>query len=130
MDEIGQSDGAVIVKFLEAVEKGDLDSVTGLAHEDLVMEWPQSGERFRGRDNALAAMTAQTDKPEVAGEPRIVGSGDAWVLMMPLRYGDVVHHYVGVFELDGGKIRRATEYFGAPFPAQEFRAQYADRVPG
>jgi hypothetical protein len=46
--------------------------------------------------------------------------------MMPLRYGDEIHHYIGVFEIDGGRIRRTTEYFGAPFPAQEFRAKFAE----
>jgi len=48
-------------------------------------------------------------------------------MMMPLRYGEDVYHYVGVFELEGDKIRRTTEYFGAPFPAQEGRAKFAER---
>jgi hypothetical protein len=128
MVEREQSGEATITRFMEAVERGDFETVTSLAAEDIVMEWPQSGERFRGRENALGAVSAQTEKPEIAGEPRLVGSGDVWVIMMPLRYGEEIHHYVGVFELEGGKIRRTTEYFGAPFPAQEFRAQYVDRT--
>ena len=124
MDESNES---VIGRFMEAAERGDLETMASLAHEDVVMEWPQSGERFRGRDNALAAMRAQQTPPEPAGEPRLVGSGDTWVMMMPLRYGEEIFHYVGVYELRDGKIARSTEYFGAPFPAQEFRAQYADK---
>jgi hypothetical protein len=122
-----QSGEATIGMFLEAVERGDTDAMASLVHPDLVMHWPQSGERFRGVENALGALNAQTEKPEIAGEPRVVGAGDVWVMMMPLRYGEEIHHYVGVFELDGAKIRRTTEFFGAPFPAQEFRAQFTDR---
>jgi hypothetical protein len=128
MVEREQSGEATITRFMEALERGDFETVTSLAAEDIVMEWPQSGERFRGRENALGAVSAQPEKPEIAGEPRLIGSGDVWVIMMPLRYGEEIHHYVGVFELEGGKIRRTTEFFGAPFPAQEFRAQYVDRT--
>jgi hypothetical protein len=48
--------GSVIARFMEAVERGDLDTMVSLAHEEIVMEWLQSGKRFRGRDNALASV--------------------------------------------------------------------------
>lgn len=122
-----QSNESVIGRFLEAAELGDVDAMGELADDDIVMEWPQSGERFRGKANAIAAMRAQEVKPEFAGEPRMIGSGDVWVVMLPLRYGDETHHYVGVYELRDGKVVRSTEYFGAPFPAQEFRAEFVDK---
>jgi ketosteroid isomerase-like protein len=124
---VDESKREFVERFIEATERGDLDALAAMAHEDIIMEWPQSGERFRGRQNALAALRAQETKPEMAGEPRMIGSGDVWVLMTPLRYGDEIHHYVGVYELRDGKIGRATEYFGAPFPAQEFRAEFTDK---
>jgi len=117
---------AVFAQFFEAAERGDMEALASLVHDDVLMEWPQSGERFRGRENALGALSATEVKPEFAGEPRLVGEGDVWIAMMPLRYGDEVSHYVGVFEIEGGKIRRSTEYFSAPFPAQESRARYAE----
>jgi hypothetical protein len=123
-DELGE---AMIRQYLEAAQAGDFGVIGEFASDDLLMEWPQSGERFRGRDNVVAAIRAQTTKPVSAGDPRIVGGGDVWTVMMPLRYGDEIYHYVGVYELDGDKIRRATEYFGAPFPAQEFRVQWVDK---
>ena len=124
MEESGRE---FVERFIDATERGDLEALAGMATDDIIMEWPQSGERFVGRQNALAAMSAQEVKPQPAGEPRMVGSGDVWVLMMPLRYGDEVHHYVGVYELRDGKIAHSTEYFGAPFPAQEFRAEFTDK---
>ena len=64
---------------------------------------------------------------QVVGEPRIVGDGNVWVAMMPLRYGDEIFHYVGILELEDGRIRRGTGYFSAPFPPQDYRAEFADR---
>jgi hypothetical protein len=116
----------VMERFLAAADAKDLDRMVSLVHPDLVMEWPQSGERFTGRERALAAFLATEEKPEIAGEPRLSGGGDLWVIRMPLRYGDEVFHYVGVFELEDGLIRHSTEYFGAAFPADPARAQYAD----
>lgn len=116
-----------MAKFLAAVEQGDMVAASELVHDDIVMEWPQSGERFRGKDNALKALMATEVKPQPAGEPRIVGGGDTWVMTMPLRYDDEVWQYVGIFQLEQGKIRRTTEFFGAPFPPSEARAPYTDR---
>ena len=127
MAEGDQSEQPTIMQFFGAMEKGDMELAASFVHDDFSMSWPQSGERFRGKANALAALQATPEKPELAGEPRVVGEGNLWVLMMPLRYGEEVHHYAGIFELDGGKIRRSTEFFGAPFPAQAARAQFTDR---
>jgi hypothetical protein len=117
----------ILERIIDAAERRDAEALRPLMHEQIVGEWPQSGERFTGPDNAIGSMTATETKPEVAGEPRIVGSGDLWVMMLPLRYGSDPYHYVGVFELDGGRLRHVTEYFSAPFPAQEARAPFVDR---
>lgn len=120
----------VIERFLAAAEMKDVDAMVALAHEDLVMEWPQSGERFTGRENALAAFTATEEKPDIAGEPQLAGADDLWVIRMPVRYGQDIYHYVGIFELDDDLIRRSTEFFGAPFPPNPARAPYADPAAG
>jgi ketosteroid isomerase-like protein len=116
----------VLERFLAAAERHDFDAAREFLHPDVVMEWPQSGERFTGVDNAIGAVSATEQKPEIVGEPRVIGEGSVWVLTMPLRYGPEIAHYVGVFELEDGRIRRSTEYFGAPFPAAENRAPFAD----
>ncbi len=119
------TDGATVIQRLfELTDAGDVEGLRALAHDDLEAFWPQSGERLIGPDNAIAAQLANDVKPVPAGEPRIVGEGNTWVMMMPLRYGEDVYHYVGVFELRDGRILRTTEYFGAPFPPQASRAAY------
>jgi hypothetical protein len=67
-------------------------------------------------------------KPQFAGSPRLIGSGPLWVLMVPLRYGEDVLQYVAILELERGRIRRATGYWGAPFPARDARSAFVDRT--
>ena len=118
--------GQLVLRFMMGTAEGDFDAIADLVHDDFVMDWPQSGERFSGRANAFGAMRAQRDKPEPAGPPRLVGSGEVWVMMMPLRYGEDLYQYVGVLELESGRIKRGTGYFAAAFPAQDYRARFAD----
>jgi ketosteroid isomerase-like protein len=73
-----ESNRDLVMRFMAGTASGDLDSITELVHEDFVMEWPQSGERFVGRDNAFGAMRAEEQPPQMAAEPRLVGSGDVW----------------------------------------------------
>jgi ketosteroid isomerase-like protein len=121
-----EANRATMMRFLEAAESGTMETAAALVHPDIVMEWPQSGERFSGVDNALGALRAQEQRPEVAGEPSLEGGGNMWVTRMPLRYGEDIYHYVGIFTLEDGKIRRSTEYFAAPFPPNPARAEFTD----
>ena len=117
----------LVERFFAASERGDLAALETLVDDQMVMDWPQSGEVFRGRENVLAAMGAVEVKPEFAGQPQLVGSGHIWVLMVPLRYGAEILHYVAVLEVHEGRIHRGTGYWGAPFPAQASRARFATR---
>ncbi len=50
-----EQDAARIGRELwSAIGNGDWDAAAALLHDDFVQEWPQSGERIVGRDNALA----------------------------------------------------------------------------
>jgi len=46
-----QENRDTLERFLEAFEQRDLDAVDDLVHNDYVEEYPQSGERIRGKDN-------------------------------------------------------------------------------
>src|SRR6476469_4822289 len=101
----------LVERFFAASERGDASALAAMIDDDMVMEWPQSGERFRGRENVLGAMGAVEVKPQFAGSPGLIGSGQTWVLTVPLRYGDDVLEYVAIVELENGRIRRATGYW-------------------
>src|SRR5687768_145885 len=94
----------LIERWWQAAESRDWAALRAMVTDDFVMEWPQSGELFRGADNAIAAVQAQQEAPEPAGEPEIEGGGDLWLVRLPLRYGEEVHHYVGVFRFRNGLV--------------------------
>ena len=125
--ELDRANRELVERFFAASERGDGAELATMVDDQMVMVWPQSGERFRGRENVLGAMGAVEVKPQFAGSPRLIGSGHVWVLMVPLRYGQDVLDYVAILELENGRIRQATGYWGAPFPAQDARAPFLDR---
>ena len=52
MDE--QDAGRLAQALWEAIGAEDWEAVASYVHENFVQEWPQSGERIVGRDNAIA----------------------------------------------------------------------------
>lgn len=103
-----------------------------LQTDDFVEDWPQSGERIRGRENAKAI---NDNYPEMTGTApkislrRISGEGTHWVVEGSIDYGDgTAVSYVGVAELRDGKIARITEYFASPFEAPAWRAKWVERI--
>jgi ketosteroid isomerase-like protein len=117
----------LVERFFAASERGDAAAVATMVDDDMTMDWPQSGERFRDVSNVLGALGAVEVKPQFAGTPRLIGSGDVWVPMVRPRYGEDVLQYVAVLELADGRVRRATGYWGEPFPAHAAHAPFLDR---
>ena len=117
-------------------ENGSLEELARqeyeLATEDFVEEWPQSGERIRGRDNAKAI---NDNYPEMTGTTprlsfsRLTGEGSHWVVEGSIDYGDGIPvSYVGIAELRDGKLAHITEYFGNPFEAPAWRSQWVEKI--
>ena len=129
------SNQATVDRLRAMFEAGALDDLARqqyeIAADDFVEEWPQSGERIRGRDNAKAindnypAMTVESS-PTMSLR-RISGEGAHWVIEGTIDYGDGTPvSYVGIAELRDGKLARITEYFGNPFKAPEWRAKWVE----
>jgi SnoaL-like domain len=102
----------------------DPDRAHEMYHEDAVLEFPQSGERFEGvanfrewRSNYPASTSFEFRE--------IRGDGDVWVVELSVRYdGGPANFGVGILEFRDDKIARETIYFGEPFEAPEWRAQW------
>ena len=99
--------------------------------EDYVMQMPQSGERFRGRDNVRAFQEAYTDHsdPPSIRIRRVLVEDGLWVVESVIDYGGgQVVHGVAILELKDGKVWRDTRYFAEPFEAPEWRARWVERM--
>ncbi|MFD4420151.1 nuclear transport factor 2 family protein [Agromyces sp. NPDC058484] len=114
--------------LIATLNAGDVDGMDAVFHEDAVMEWPQSGERIVGGDNRRSVYRSFPRLPKITPR-RLVGEGDLWVAEATLDYGDgAVYQTVFIFELRDGKIAKETAYWSEPFPAPEWRAEWAERM--
>src|ERR1700740_47350 len=95
--------------------------------EDAVLDYPQSGERTRGRSNIQGQRASQPSEKRFTVQ-RIIGSGDLWVPEFILAYDGKPSYTVSIMEFSGDKVARETQYFGDPFPAPAFRAQWDERM--
>jgi len=110
-----------------ASDANDFEAEHDIYREDAVLEYPQSGERIRGRRNIQASRAAQPNSKRFKVR-RIVGAGDLWVSEFILTYDGVPSYSVSVMEFLRGKVARETQYFGDPFEPGPSRAQWVERM--
>jgi hypothetical protein len=102
--------------------------------EDYVMEMPQSGERFRGRENMRAFQEAYpaargSDPAPSIRVSRVLVRDGLWVAEGVADYGGGrVSNVVLIFELKDGKMWRDRWYFAEPFEAPKWRARWVERM--
>jgi ketosteroid isomerase-like protein len=119
---------ARIQEHWDASERGDIETEHAIYATDGILDYPQSGERFRGR----AAIQAQR-----GGHPadrhftvrRISGAGDLWVSECTITYDGAPSLSVSIMEIADGHVAHETQYFADPFPASPDRAALADPIP-
>ncbi|GAA2465215.1 nuclear transport factor 2 family protein [Winogradskya humida] len=120
---------AAIEEHWRASELGESEAEHAIYAEDAILDYPQSGERFRGRATILA---------QRGGHPasrhftvlRISGSGTFWVSECIITYDGVPTHSVSLMEFAGSQVTHETQYFADPFGAPAWRAALAEPMPG
>lgn len=118
---------AALDRHWAASDANDFDGEHQIYREDAVLEYPQSGERIRGRANIQASRAAQPNLKHFAVR-RIVGAGNLWVTEYVLTYDGRPSHTVSIMEFADGKVVRETQYFGDPFAPGPSRAQWVERM--
>jgi ketosteroid isomerase-like protein len=119
---------ARIEEHWKASELGDVDTEHAVYADDAILDYPQSGERFRGR----ARIQAQR-----GGHPaerhftivRIQGGGDLWISECVITYDGAATNSVSIMEFADGFVAHETQYFADPFQAPASRAALAEQIP-
>ena len=124
-----------VEQFLRAMVANDVEAQERLLSDDFVEEYPQSGERIRGKDNRRALIEnypggtpreASTTRSS-AKAPVIIGAGDQFAAAGEITYPNgETWHAVSLIEVRDEKISRITAYFAAPFEAPAWRAAYVE----
>lgn len=111
------------------IQADDFAGAHEIYDEDCIVEWPQSGERIRGRKNLQALREAYPARVEFEIRRAIVRQ-DLWVSEYVIRYDGEPVNVVGITEFEGEKAVKETHYFADPFPPPEWRAQWVERMGG
>ena len=128
---MGETENRAVIDRLYArvwiSEDHDFDVMDESFAEDAVVEYPQSGERIRGRENIRAVEEDYPGLPKVELRRKLV-VGDIAVVEAKLDYQGKPYDEVSIFEFRDGKIVRHTSYFAEPFEAPERRAQWVEKM--
>jgi hypothetical protein len=118
---------AALDQHWAASDANDFETEHLVYHEDAVLEYPQSGERTRGRRNIQNQRGSQPSNKRFSVR-RIIGNGDLWITEFILTYDGKPSYAVSIMEFRGDKVARETQYFADPFVAPAWRAQLVERM--
>src|SRR5471032_489747 len=110
-----------------ASDANDFEVEHQIYRDDAVLEYPQSGERIRGRRNIQASRSAQPSQKRFAVR-RILGTGELCVSEIVITYDGQPSYAVSIMEFEDGKVSRETQYFGDAFEPGPSRAQWVERM--
>jgi ketosteroid isomerase-like protein len=118
---------AALRQHWAASDANDFDAEHRIYRDDAILEYPQSGERIRGRQNIQASRAAQPNAKRFTLR-RIVGGGNVWISELVLTYDGQPSYVVSIMEVEDGKVVRETQYFGEPFDPGPSRVQWVERM--
>ena len=102
----------------------DQDIAHEIYHDDAVLEFPQSGERFEGVAN-FREWRRQYPADLAFEMRRLSGDGDLWVAENSISYnGGPWMQTVSILEFRGEKVAHETIYITEPWEAPEWRRSW------
>jgi ketosteroid isomerase-like protein len=124
-----QENKQVVEGFWSAMKTNDFKAAGEFLHDDYILEWPQSGERIRGRANFVAI----NENYPAHGRwefmiHRILAEGDAVVSDVGVTDGVFTARAITFSTIRDGKILRQTEFWPDPFEPAAWRAQWIEKI--
>jgi hypothetical protein len=128
MDPDSRTRAAVEEHWL-ASDRGDTETEHAIYAADAILDYPQSGERFRGRETIAAQRGGHPANRRFAVR-RITGGGDLWVSECVITYDGVPTYSVSIMEFAHEHVVHETQYFADTFQPPAWRAALAEPAPG
>ncbi|MGA0601276.1 nuclear transport factor 2 family protein [Caulobacter sp. KR2-114] len=117
---------ATLDRHWAASDAGDLETEHEIYREDAVLDYPQSGERIRGRRHIQLSRAAQPNRKRFEVR-RVVGDGALWVTEFVLTYDGRPSFTVSIMQFVDGQVAHETQYFADAFAPGPSRAQWVER---
>jgi ketosteroid isomerase-like protein len=119
----------LVEQFWRMMNTNDWEAVGTLLHDEYALDWPQSGERIRGRTN-FAAVNANYP---VAGPweftvLRLIADENGAVSEVMVKAPSLSTPVVSFFEARDGKIWRMREYWPESYAPEAWWAAWVERM--
>ena len=129
MTDHSEKNKEIVQGFWAAMQTNDFHLASQFLHEDYVLEWPQSGERVRGR----ADFAALNENYPAHGRwqftiHRMLAEGDQVVSDVEVTDGVIVGRAITFSAVRDGKIVHQMEFCPDPFEAPAWRTQWVERT--
>ncbi len=123
-----QANRTALEEHWAASAGGDLEAEHRIYSEDVLCEYPQSGEKIRGRHNLEALRGHHPGKPSGFKIRSLVGVGDLWVTEYVIDYEGKPFLTVSIMVFRDGRVVHETQYFTEPFEAPAWRSQWVEQA--
>jgi len=114
----------------QASAAGDINTEHDIYDDDVICDYPQSGERIFGRINLQALRGHHPGKPSGFRVRRILGKGDTWITEYMINYQEKPVYTASIMEFREDKVIHETQYFADPFEAPAWRSQWVEPIDG
>jgi hypothetical protein len=119
---------AAVERHWRASERGDVEAEHKAYAEDAILDYPQSGERFRGRARIAAQRSAHPAERHFT-VLRVHAVGDLCVSECVITYDGRPTYSVSIMEFADGLVVHERQYFADAFAAPLSRAALAEQIP-
>jgi ketosteroid isomerase-like protein len=119
----------IVQQFWNAMMTNDFYAAAQLLHDDFVLEWHQSGERIRGRENFAKINSAYP----ASGRWRftihaLIAEGDTVVSDVSVTDGVRQDRVITFSTIRDGKIWKQIEFWPEAFKAPAWRATWVEHI--
>jgi hypothetical protein len=118
---------AALERHWIASDASDFKIEHEIYREDAVLDYPQSGERIRGRQSIQESRSVQPNKKRFTVR-RMIGGRDLWVTEFVLTYDGIPSYVVSIMEFRDELVAHETQYFSDRFDPAPSRAHLVERV--
>ena len=122
-----QNNRVALDQHWAASASGNLEAEHQIYDDNVLCEYPQSGEKILGRHNLQALRTHHPEKPSGFAIRRIAGMNDLWITEYVINYTASVVQTVSIMEFQNGRVIHETQYFCEPFKAPAWRSQWVEK---
>ena len=118
---------AALLRHWNASDSGDFKIEHEIYADNAILDYPQSGERIRGRRSIQESRCVQPNTKRFSVR-RIVGCGDIWISEIVISYDGAPSYAVSIMQFRDGQVAHETQYFGDPFEPGPARAHLVEKM--